>query len=265
MDAVHAHVHEHEQVPGLSVHQVVNDLEVLGGHLVDLLQQPALVLGAKVLHVEHVRLAAEQRGDAIFQRGGPAPPGAAGRRQEAADADTMKRLHRIGLRHADQDRTSAGAAQHVPHAIHVHRQTGGNAHPLVRSVGAVAEAVEAELPGVLAAEHARPGRHSDGGMAGAQRAVGPLAHQAAQRGQVVPPALEDQRRLRTVQADDEDFPAPAALVASLGWAHAFFVSSARLRAMPSIKTLLTSGRVNSSGKGSPCSSMRRTCVPLRNT
>ncbi len=54
VDAIHAHVHVHEKVPGLGRHQVLDQLVVLIGQLVDLLQQVVLVLGAELGHVEHV-------------------------------------------------------------------------------------------------------------------------------------------------------------------------------------------------------------------
>ena len=57
--AIDAHLHEHEEVPVLLLEQVHGDLVPPGVHLVHLAQQVVLVLGAEVLHVEHV--VADQR------------------------------------------------------------------------------------------------------------------------------------------------------------------------------------------------------------
>ncbi len=57
VDAVHAHLDEHEKVPGLFSQQVVEHLEAFVGHFVNLPQQIVLVFGAELLHVHVVGLA----------------------------------------------------------------------------------------------------------------------------------------------------------------------------------------------------------------
>ncbi len=54
VDAVVTHLHHREQLPRPSRQQVLGQLEAPVGHVVELLEQPRLVLRAEVLHVEDV-------------------------------------------------------------------------------------------------------------------------------------------------------------------------------------------------------------------
>jgi hypothetical protein len=62
------------------------------------------------------------------------------------------------------------------------------------------KAIEPEHPGVDAGHHASPRRHRDGRLAARQA---PPRHQARERRQLAGEVLEDERRLETIEADDD--------------------------------------------------------------
>ena len=67
VDAVVAHLHHREQLPRPRREQVLGEPEAPVGHLVELLEQPRLVLRAEVLHVEQVL--ADDVGDLVLEAG----------------------------------------------------------------------------------------------------------------------------------------------------------------------------------------------------
>ncbi len=77
-------------------------------------------------------------------------------------------------------------------------------HRVVRVVGAVAEPVDAEVPGRPARHHAGPGRDRDRRHDRRQLAVRAPLHQARERGELVPPTVEDERRLGAIEPDNHD-------------------------------------------------------------
>ena len=103
VDAVHPHLHEHEEVPRL-VEQVVEHPKALAGHAVDVVQEFVLVLSAEVSHVELVGLAPEHVVDFFGQGRGVGPLSRARRREEGRHQPAVDRAHGICLGHAHHDR-----------------------------------------------------------------------------------------------------------------------------------------------------------------
>ena len=154
-----AHLDHREQLPGLRREQVLGEREAPVGHLVDLAEEVLLVLRAKVLDVEHVLaddlldLAPQHRRVRVLRL--------RRRRQEAGDHDAVERPRRERAGHAEDDRALAVARRVVPQARLLDRRAVGDEHLVVRVVGAVAEAVDAEVARRAARHHAGPRGHGD--------------------------------------------------------------------------------------------------------
>ncbi len=202
VDAVDAHLDQHEEIPGARAEEVLGEPEVLVGLVVDALEEPRLVRGAEVLDVEHVApghlldLGLERR------RVGVLAPGRG--REEAAHHLAVHRRRRVGLRHAEHDRVQAGLPEPIPEARHLHLRRGRECVAVVGVVLAVAEAVGAELARVAARRHRGPRRHRDGRMRAQHAAVRAARDETRERRQLVAPAVEHERRRGRVETDDEE-------------------------------------------------------------
>jgi hypothetical protein len=144
MDPIHAHLDEHEEVPGARAQEVLDEREALLRHLVDLVEDALLLIGAELLHVEDVladellHLPLERRRvrvGALRVRG-----------EEAGHHLPVHRPRGVGLGDAHQDHVLAGLRQEIPDTRLLHARRVGDHELLVGVVAAVAEAVEAELP-----------------------------------------------------------------------------------------------------------------------
>ena len=142
VQAVGAHLDHHEEVPGARVAQVPGQLEPALRHLIDVAQDPVLLVGAEVGHVHHVL--ADDLLDLVAQLLGVGVLRVGRRRQKAADHLAVHPARRKRLGNAQHHHVLADARQDVPDAVFLHLLGGGEGEPVVGVVLAVAEAVEAE-------------------------------------------------------------------------------------------------------------------------
>ena len=198
--AVDAHLDHGEELPRPRVEQVLGEGEAPVGHLVDLAQEVVLVVRAEVADVEEVL--ADRLLDLPLEHGRERVLAVDRRGQEAADHDPVERARRVGARDAEDDRGLAGARGEVPEARLLDRRRVGDEEVVVGVVGAVAEAVDAQVAGRPARHHAGPRRDGDRRDHGGEAAVCAALHEAGEHGELVAPALEQERGLRTVQSDD---------------------------------------------------------------
>ena len=204
MDAVGAHLDHEEEIPGPRLEKVLGHAEAPRRHFLDLLEQRILLVGAKVVHVDHVAadelfdLRLELRRMRELARRGVG-------REEAGDHRAVDLRDRIGLRDADDDHRPAAVRQQVPHAGHTHGARIREGERFVRVVAPVAEAVEAERARTTRGCHHRPGRHGDRRLAAPEDAVGAPLGQRAKVGEGVEPAVEHPLRRSAVEPDDEGF------------------------------------------------------------
>ena len=143
VDAVGAHLDHEEEIPGPGLEQVLCEAEPLLGHLLDLVEQAILVVGAEVLDVDEI--VADDLLDLVLQLRRvrvPARPRVRG--QEAGDERSVDAAGRIGLGHAEHDHVALLRREDVPDARHPHGAGVGEDELVVRVVAPVAEAVEAE-------------------------------------------------------------------------------------------------------------------------
>ena len=137
------------------------------------------------------------------------------RGEEAPDHDAVQRARRIAARDAESTIDEPpGARDVVPQARLLDRRRHGDEAAVVRVVGAVAEAVDAEVARRLRRHHAGPGRNRDRRDHRRQPAVRAALHEARDRRQLVAPALEDERRLGAVEPDEHDLARHARSVAT---------------------------------------------------
>ena len=187
---------------GFVLRQVVGELEALVGHLVDLAQEVVLVLRAELRAVEEVLaddvldLVAQGRRERVLRlrRG----------RQEARDHHAVERPHGERAGHAEHDAAQAAPPDDVPQARLLDGGAVGDEEAVVGVVGAVAEAVDAEVARRPARHHAGPRRHRDRRHDRLQAAVGTRVGERREGGQLVAVATEHEARLGAVEADDHD-------------------------------------------------------------
>ena len=199
--AVGAHLDHREELPRLRREQVLGEREALVGHLVDLAQQVVLVVGAELRAVEQVL--ADDLADLVAQRGRERVPALERRRQEAADHGAAQRARRERARHAEDDRAAAAAADEIPEARRPDRRAVRDEGAVVGVVGAVAEAVDAEVARRAARHHAGPGRHGDRRHHRREAPGDAALGEPGQHREPVAPALEHERRLGAIQPDDD--------------------------------------------------------------
>ena len=121
---------------------------------------------------------------------------------------------RIAPGNREHDRRAARSRDVVPQPRLLDRRRHRDEAAVVRVVGAVPEAVDAEVTGRLRRHHARPRRNGDRRDDRGQPAVRAALHQPRDRRQLVAPALEDERRLGAVEPDEHDLPRHARSVAT---------------------------------------------------
>ena len=200
VDAVGAHLDHGEELPRLRAQEVLGELEALVGHLVDLAQEVVLVLRAELRAVEEVLaddvldLVAQGRRERVLRlrRG----------RQEARDHDAVERPHGERARHAQHDAAQPAPPDDVPQARLLDGGAVGDEEAVVGVVGAVAEAVDAEVARRPARHHAGPRRHRDRRHHRLQAPVGARVGERREGGQLVAEATEHEARLGAVEADD---------------------------------------------------------------
>ena len=200
VEAVGAHLDHHEEVPRARAQQVARHGEVLLGHPVNLLQDALFFFRAEVFHVQPV--GPELLGEFRLEAGRVGELGLGAGGQKATHQAAVHRPRRVGPRHRQQDHLLARSPQDVPDAVFPHGGRVGNRQPVVAMVLAIAEAVDAQLAGVLAAHHAGPGRHGDGRDDALQARRPALLLQTLQAGELVPPAVEHQLRRHAIQPHD---------------------------------------------------------------
>ena len=153
------HLDHREQLPRPRLEQVLGEREAAVGHLVELLEQPGLVLRAEVLHVEHVL--ADDVGHLVLEARRVRVRALDRRREEARDQRAAQRPRRVRAGDADDDRGAARPPDEIPEPRRLDGAAVGDEPPVVRVVGAVAKAVDAEVARRPARHHARPRRHRD--------------------------------------------------------------------------------------------------------
>ena len=202
LQAIKTDLDQHEKIPGLRRKQVSRHAKALLGHPVDALQKLLLLRVSKASDVQEV-----PAGDGLdlrFQRGRIGILGVRTRSQKAGDHAAVDRIGRVGLRDAQHDDFAARRGEVIPDALFAHAASVRDHQLAVRVVLAIAEAVATQPPGIQAAGHHRPRRYGDGRVATLEAHVAARFRQPAQVGQLVPPTLEDERGLRTIQPDNQD-------------------------------------------------------------
>ena len=200
VDAVRAHLDHCEELPRLGAQEVIGELEAPVGHLVDLAQEVVLVLRAELGAVEEVL--AHDVLDLVAQGGWERVLGLRRGRQEARDHDAVERPDGEGARHAQHDAAHAAPSEDVPQPRLLDGRPVGDEEAVVGVVGAVAEAVDAQVARRPARHHAGPGRDRDRRHHRLEATVGTGVCERREGGQLVAEATEHEARLGAVEADD---------------------------------------------------------------
>ena len=124
------------------------------------------------------------------------------RSEEAGYHNAIKGLNRIGLGHIKRGTPLPLAAEYVPHPVGAHGGTGGNPHAIILAYLPITEPVEAQLAGILRADHAGPGRHGNGWVSAAQGPGDALVYQSLQIGHLPEPLIRQQVTGGTIPTDN---------------------------------------------------------------
>ena len=191
-----------EIIPRLGRKQVPHHLELGAAHGEDLVAQPGLVVASETLHVD--RIVAHELADLFRELGRVREDILVGiRRQETAHADAVDPPRRVAGRNSDDDRSFALTREMVPDGRRRDRSRRRDFQAVVRVIGPVAEAVNAERAGVLTGRHAHPGGNGDRWDHALQASVGPGFHQPPDVRQVF--VAEEKLGSRTVEPQYQDF------------------------------------------------------------
>src|SRR5216684_3067553 len=199
MDAVRAHLDHHEKIPGTRFEQMFGHGKSLRGHLINLAEQPLLLVRAKALHIDHiVANQALQFGTQLSRIGVLALRTGS---QKTADQGSAQRLYRISWRHADDDGIFSFPAEDVPDSLLVNAGRVRHREFVIAILAAVAEAVDSQLAGIAAGHHAHPSRYRDGRSNAAKFSVYACAQDPLYIRKIVQPRSENQLRIGTIQTD----------------------------------------------------------------
>ena len=129
--AVETDLDELEVVPLHAGHEMTHDPEMLARHVVDLVLQPGLVVGAEALDVH--RVLTDQPRDLVLHRSrrGVVVLRGVGR-EKAADADAVDLSRRKARRHADDHGLAPGRAERIPNRRRGDRRGIHRAERIVR-------------------------------------------------------------------------------------------------------------------------------------
>ncbi len=171
-------------------------------HLVDFLQKPLLVVGAKVRHVHEIIRRDAQ--DLFAQTFGIREFRLRVRRKEAPDHSTNDLLGRKRWRHTHEKRLLARASEIIPD-----RRLGEGAcirrrHFFVRVIRAITKTIDTQLSRVFRRHRAHPRRHRDRRRRGFDLAPHTLRREPREIRHLGAIFVEDERRFSAVETDDEN-------------------------------------------------------------
>src|SRR5262249_3609944 len=115
MKAIRSDFDKHKEIPGPRRHEMSHNTEALSCHLVDLVQQPCLIVCTKVVHVQHVL--SNEIGYLMAQFGRIGVLAVDGWSQEARHNNAVGLFDRISLRYTHQADLASVPGQDVPDSV----------------------------------------------------------------------------------------------------------------------------------------------------
>ncbi len=189
MDTVEADLHEHEEAPLPGPHQVLYHLEVLLGHVVDVLDEAGLVVDPE-LDVDGV--IPDEVFDLLPQLLGVGVVAVRVRGDEASDKAAINGEGGVAGGHPHEARPAPDIRDVVPDPLFLYPPGGRDPDVGIRVLPAVAEAVEAEDAGRLARRHHGPRGYRDGGITALQSTVDTPLHHPLEVGEFVDEPVEEE-------------------------------------------------------------------------